>query len=110
MTWEIAVAVFGMLTGLGGFVFGLVSAVRNKKTDDANEGKQMGTVLTEIGYIKSGVDRVERKQDAQDEKYTNMAIKIADAESSAKQAHKRIDGLADRIGRLEEHEHFKGGK
>lgn len=107
MTWEIAVAVLGVITGIGGFIFGLVSAIRNKKSDDTSEGKQTGIVLTELGYIKSGVDRMERKQDEQDKKYTELAVKQAESEASTKQAHKRIDGLTQRVEKLEEHEHHE---
>lgn len=102
MTIEQVVAVLSFLFGLAGVIFGLITALRNKKTDDAAEGKQTGVVLTELGYIKSGVDRMERKQDELDKKYTELAVRIAEEESSAKQAHKRIDGLASRVERLEE--------
>ena len=107
MTWEQGVTVLSVLFGLAGSIFGLITALRNKKTDDANEGKQTGIVLTELGYIKSGVDRMERKQDDQDKKYTELAIKIAEDEASTKQAHKRIDGLTQRVEKLEEHEHHE---
>ena len=58
-----------------------------------SSGKESGTVLPEIGYIKGGVDRIERKQDEQDARYITMAERVTAVESSAKQAHKRIDRL-----------------
>ncbi len=107
MTWEQGVTVLSVLFGLAGVIFGLITALRNKKNDDASEGKQTGMVLTELGYIKSGVDRMERKQDEQDKKYLELAIKVAEGEASNKQAHKRIDGLVHRVEKLEEHEHHE---
>lgn len=52
--------------------------------------------LTEIGYIKGGIDRIERKQDAQDARYIGMAERMSAVESSAKSAHHRIDRLEGR--------------
>lgn len=54
------------------------------------------TGLTEIGYIKGGIDRIERKQDAQDARYIGMAERMSAVESSAKSAHHRIDRLEGR--------------
>lgn len=53
-------------------------------------------MLTEIGYIKGGIDRIERKQDAQDARYISMAERMSAVESSAKSAHHRIDRLEGR--------------
>ena len=61
-----------------------------------SEGKEAGTMLTEIGYIKGGIDRIERKQDAQDARYIGMAERMSAVESSAKSAHHRIDRLEGR--------------
>lgn len=52
--------------------------------------------ITEIGYIKGGIDRIERKQDAQDARYIGMAERMSAVESSAKSAHHRIDRLEGR--------------
>ena len=69
---------------------------RNSKKDSESEGKEAGTMLTEIGYIKGGIDRIERKQDAQDARYISMAERMSAVESSAKSAHHRIDRLEGR--------------
>ena len=51
---------------------------------------------TAQGYIKGGIDRIERKQDAQDARYIGMAERMSAVESSAKSAHHRIDRLEGR--------------
>lgn len=60
--------------------FGYAAFARNKKSDTANEAKSDATVLTEIGYIKGGIDDIKAEQ-------------LVAVEASAKQAHKRIDTL-----------------
>jgi hypothetical protein len=68
-----------------------LTKVRNKA------GKADGVVLTEIGYIKAGIDDIKRKQDRQDELYIKIAERLTAVEASAKQAHHRIDRLEGKI-------------
>ena len=88
-----AEAVIGIIVGVGGFIFGLVTFFRNKKADDSSEGRKDGTILTELGYIKSGVDDIKRKQEKQDEQNLKFAERLTSVEASAKQAHKRLDKI-----------------
>lgn len=85
--------VFSVLFGVGGLVFGIISAVRNKKTDDTKEAKEDGIVLTELGYIKSGIDDIKHKQEEQEKQNLDFVRHLTAVEESAKQAHKRIDKL-----------------
>lgn len=90
---EIISIVLSALFGIGGLVFGIISAVRNKKTDDTKEAKEDGIVLTELGYIKSGIDDIKHKQETQDNKNLEFVRELTAVEESTKQAHKRIDKL-----------------
>ena len=86
-------AIIGVLGTILGGVLSYAAFHRNSKKDSESEGKEAGTMLTEIGYIKGGIDRIERKQDAQDARYISMAERMSAVESSAKSAHHRIDRL-----------------
>lgn len=88
-----AVSIVG---GIAGVVFGCVTFFRNKRTDDAAGGKKDGIILTELGYIKSGVDDIKHKQEKQDEQNITFVSRLSAVEASTKQAHKRIDGLEGR--------------
>ena len=85
--------ILSALFGVGGLVFGIISAVRNKKTDDTKEGKEDGIILTELGYIKSGVDDIKHKQEKQENQNLEFVKHLTVVEESTKQAHKRIDKL-----------------
>lgn len=89
-------AIIGVLGTILGGVLSYAAFHRNSKKDSESEGKEAGTLLTEIGYIKGGIDRIERKQDAQDARYIGMAERMSAVESSAKSAHHRIDRLEGR--------------
>lgn len=89
-------AIIGIVVGIAGAVFACVTFFRNKKSDDATEGKKDGMVLTELGYIKSGVDDIKRKQERQDEQYIEVVSRLTAVEESSKQAHKRLDRLENK--------------
>lgn len=93
---DIAVMV-SVIGGAAGVIFGIVTLFRNKRKDDEAGGKRDGIVLTELGYIKSSVDDIKRKQDKQDEQTVNFLRELSEVKESAKSAHKRIDTLEERI-------------
>ena len=90
---ELLSIVFSAIFGIGGLIFGVISAVRNKKTDDTKEAKEDGIILTELGYIKSGVDDIKQKQREQEKQNIDFVRHLTAVEESTKQAHKRIDKL-----------------
>ncbi len=90
---EIVLGILGAVVGVLGTVFGLISALRNKKTDDKSAGQKDGVVLTELGYIKKGIDGIEKRLEKQENQYIDVIKHLTSVEESAKQAHKRIDAL-----------------
>ncbi|MDF1494066.1 hypothetical protein [Caproiciproducens sp. CPB-2] len=91
------VAAIGVISTVCAILFGYAAFNRNRKKDDQQGGEKSGTVLTEIGYIKSGIDDIKRKQERQEEKqeaqHLEVISRLTSVEASAKQAHKRIDRL-----------------
>lgn len=84
-----------LCTLVGGFI-GIASFSRSKSKDDKSEGQQSGQMLTELGYIKSGIDDIKTEQREQRKINTETATKLAAVEASAKQAHKRLDRIEGR--------------
>ena len=85
--------IISLVVGAAGIIFGLVTLFRNKKQDDAAEGKATGTILSDIGYIKAGVDDIKSEQKEQRKTNIEFVARLTAVEESAKQAHKRIDEL-----------------
>ena len=73
---EYADLIIGVACTIVGVLLSYAAFARNAKKDSEASGKESGTVLTEIGYIKGGVDRIERKQDEQDARYITMAERV----------------------------------
>ena len=96
MTVELTVVISIACTVLGAAI-GYATFRKNREKDVEEEGKADGVILTEIGYIKAGIDDIKRKQDRQDELYIKIAERLTAVEASAKQAHHRIDRLEGKI-------------
>lgn len=93
---ETMLTALSVISTVCAIVFGYVAFQRNKKKDDADEGKNTGTVLTELGYIKSGIDDVKAEQREQRKTNTDFVTRLTAVEESAKQAHKRLDRFDNR--------------
>lgn len=93
MEWNV---IIGLVCTVLGAVIGYVTFIRNGKKESRDEGKESGAALSELGYIKSGVDDL--KAEFRDMRKTNAEIvqRLAAVESSAKQAHHRLDRLENK--------------
>lgn len=67
--------------------------MRNSKKDAKDDGAQVATMMSDIGYIKSGVDDVKAEQRTQRVWNEDMVVRMAKVEASAAQAHKRLDEM-----------------
>lgn len=100
-------ALFKVLSGIStvcAIVFGYLAFVRNRDEDKAGEVKAMeqqkaameradATILTEIGYIKANTEEIKAEQKEQRKTNMDVMTRLASVEASARQAHKRIDGM-----------------
>lgn len=85
-TISIIIAVMGFLLAVITFFIGRLSAAKS-------DGRQDGTILTELGYLRSNTDEIKRRLDKQDERDREYISRLTAVEQSAKQAHKRIDTM-----------------
>ena len=90
MEWNINV---GLVCTVLGAVIRYATFSHNKGKDDRSNGQQLGTVLTELGYIKSNTDEIKTEQREQRKTNTEVEGRLAAVEASAKSAHHRIDHL-----------------
>lgn len=92
---SVVAAVCAVLTVL----FSAVASRRAAKRDN----RQDGAMLSDIGYIKAGIDDMKRHAEEADKRHyeleNRMEKRVTAVEQSVKQAHHRID-------RIEKHEKF----
>jgi len=74
-------AVIGGLLSAATFFLGRTTAAKNI-------GQEWGVILTEIGYIKSGVDDMKKKMEQSDSRYLELAERVTALEEIVKIFHK----------------------
>lgn len=94
---ELVLGIIGGGASVCAIVFGFIAWRNGKDKSSHVEGENKGVMLTEIGYIKGGVDDIKRKQESFEQNHLEVVQRLSVVESSAKSAHKRIDDLEERI-------------
>ena len=77
----ILIAVFGFALSVGTFFVGRMTAAKNS-------GQQTGQVLTELGYIKNGIDGLERDIKEIKRQYTDLDVRVSKLEEAIRIYHK----------------------
>ena len=94
---EIVLAIISVLGTISSILFAYLAFKRSNKQEHKDEGKNEGVMLSEIGYIKSSIDRIEKSLNHLEERYTDLSNRLVKVEESTKNAHKRITELHDEI-------------
>lgn len=94
---EAILSAISVISGVCAIVFGYIAFVRNRDSDKTKEAQSAATILTELGYIKGGIDDVKAEQREQRKTNTDFVGRLVSVEASAKQAHKRIDHIEQQI-------------
>ena len=85
------IALIGAVGTICGVVFGYLGYQKGIKKDALSDGKNAGSLMSDIGYIKSGIDDLKRKQETSEARHFALVERVTKVEESAKQAHHRID-------------------
>ena len=95
MNIDITVAI-SIICGLGGFALSYIIFSRSKTKDDKADGASIATITSDMGYVKSSIEGIDRKLEKQDERYQQITERVCTVESSVKSAHKRIDDMIEK--------------
>lgn len=87
----IVLSLIGVLGTLSSITFGYLAFKKGNKSEDIKEGRSEGVLISDVGYIKSSIDRMEKTILKVEERYHEVLTRIAKVEQSATSAHKRID-------------------
>ena len=80
MDTNLIIGILGLALSLGTFFIGRVTAAKNS-------GQEYGVMLTEIGYIKSGVDDMKKKMEQSDRRYVDLAERVTSLEEGMRIYH-----------------------
>lgn len=80
MNAQLIIAIVGLMLSVFTFFVGRLTSAKNS-------GQEYGVMLTEIGYIKSGVDDMKKKMEQNDRRYIELAEKVTALEEKVKIYH-----------------------
>ena len=76
-----------VIIALCGLVLSAVTFFIGRVTNAKNSGQENGVMLTEIGYIKSGIDDMKKKMETADRRYIDLSERVTALEESVKIYH-----------------------
>ena len=74
------ISILGLVTSLLSIIFAFLAFKRSEKHDIKKEGKNEGLILSDIGYIKACVDRMEKNITSVDERYREVLERLSKVE------------------------------
>ena len=77
---EYVVMLIGIIGTVSSILFAFLSFKRNDTFEKRKAGKAEGVLISDIGYIKSSIDRMERKLDKVEEQYQSLLTRIVKLE------------------------------
>jgi hypothetical protein len=93
MTFDSALSFVSFLAAVSSIIFAYMAFKRSREEDTKSDGKNEGVMFSDIGYIKACVDRVEKNLTMVDERYRNIAERLAKVEESVANVIKRVDEI-----------------
>lgn len=75
-------AALATLSGAAAVIFSYVSFLRARKQDGLRDGHNAGAVMTELGYIKSGIDDIKHREDKLEARYSVLLERLAAVETA----------------------------
>ena len=84
-----------------GAVLSVVTFVIGRQTSSKNDGREMGEILTKIGYMQKSLDYIQAEIEGQRGKGEDLNLRVSHLEGKLKTAFEKIDEL--RAGKEDKH-------
>ncbi len=99
METNIIVTMIGLAASISSIVFAILAFKRSEKQEHKTEGKSEGLILSDVGYIKACVDRMEKNLTSVDERYRNVLERLVKVEESLANAKKMVEEIKKEGGK-----------
>ena len=93
MDADLVFAIVGFFASISSIIFAYLAFRGSEKHEQRTDGQTEGVIFSDIGYIKACVDRVEKNLNKMDERYRNIAERLAKVEESVINVTKRVDEI-----------------
>lgn len=98
MTVNEILTTVSLLASISSIVFALLAFKRNERHDHRSEGKSEGQILSDTGYIKACVDRMEKNFTGVDERYRDIVQRLAKVEEHVAHDEKMMNNIVTKGG------------
>ncbi len=88
---EIVVGVIGIVGTISSICFAFLAFRRNQTHDTKKDAKSEGVIISDIGYIKSSIDRMEGKLDKVETNYQDLLSRLIRVEEEQNSLEKRLE-------------------
>lgn len=85
--------IIAIIAALSGIALGWMARTRTNRQDIQNEAGSGAVLRTDVEYIKRGVDDIRIDVRMQGQRVDGLAERVTRVEESSKQAHKRLDRI-----------------
>lgn len=88
---DLIISIIGIIGTISSVFFAYLAFRRNKTFDTNKEAKTEGVIISDIGYIKSSIDRMEKKLDKVEENYQILLSRMIKLEGTQTSLEKRLE-------------------
>jgi len=92
---EILTVVITAIGVIAAVVTGFIGYQNGLRKNSTRDGEERGVLMTEIGYIKAGIDDIKKQQERQEREMGDLVIRICAVENEQKTLWKRFDELKE---------------
>jgi predicted nucleic acid-binding Zn-ribbon protein len=78
---EVILTIISILGTISSIGFGYLAFRKNDKQEVKGEGKSEGVIISDIGYIKSSIDRIEKTLEKLQEQYADLHSRVIKLET-----------------------------
>jgi len=94
--WNVLTTIIAALAGLSGILLGWHGKTKTYRDEVAKEATADASLQTDVSYIKRGIDDIRVDLRMQGQRMDGLSERITRVEESAKQAHKRLDRIEEK--------------
>ena len=87
---QVVISLIGVIGTLSSIMFAYLAFRRNSCKDVTTEAKREGTLLSDIGYMKSSTDRMEGKLDKVEANYQLLLTRVIKVEEAYNSLNQRL--------------------
>ena len=105
MDGAITLSIIATVVAICGTIYGIYSNrkknIQTDREESLDSGRQVGQILSDLGYIKGQIDEVKIKQDKMDDRYIKLTEKLTELAAYKSESEHRFKDIDDRLDKID---------